>query len=389
MKQPCLSPPVALGCRMLVFILAFAIVGRPAGAQLALDVPGYRVLSVTLSESEPEGPALAAHPAAPVLFATLGGYGPHTIVRADLATSPPAILLFSAGAYRSGASDGLPGDNLLDSRFGAIGGMAVLPDGSLLVTDNSTDPTGHGDTIYIARDLNGDGDALDVVLVEGQPTSETRLLVQPPPEYTPPGSGWGGFSGAQAEIGPDGTAYIVTADGGGQGEVLAIETPLTTPTIRLYYPGLEYGSGLAFDSAGRLYVGNADYWGGVYSIHRLSDLNDNGHAMDPGESELLTSDTLTGLYDMAMSDTDQLFLTANNQIQVFDPATRDVTLFAHDANPFAFFQDLTFVRPDLGFAPFSGPDRAMLVIADMNFDGRLVVLTPGPGARVVDWELLQ
>ena len=93
-------------------------------------------------------------------------------------TDTPTTSVFSAGAYRSASGSGV-GDNVLDSLFGSVAGLAVLDDGSVLIVDNYVDSQGRGDTVYRARDLNDDGDALDVVDVEGTPTSETLGLIAP------------------------------------------------------------------------------------------------------------------------------------------------------------------------------------------------------------------
>ncbi len=390
---------IHLLCAAAGIALALAPV-RSARATLTVDAPGYEAKAITLTTSGvlSEGPALAADPANPWLYAPVDltggvwqGYNDHTVWRLDFSSDPPTTSVFSLGAYRTTLVSG-PGDNVLDSVFGSVGGLAVLSDGSLLITDNYVDSQGRGDTIYRARDLNGDGDARDVVDVGGVPTSETLVLIAP--IATPPGSGLGGFSGVQAEMGPDGTAYVITSDGAGQGEILAIDDPTSaTPSIHVFFSGLDFGSGLAFDSAGRLYAGNVNLnfsdFTSTVTIYRLDDANHDGVIMGV-EAQVVSYDQLAGLYDIAVSPEDGVFVTSANEVRIVNPADGTSTLFAHDPD-FTFLSDLTFLNRTGGFAPFTGPNAATLIVADPNSDGKFTAIMPSapPPAGVRGWEMYQ
>lgn len=399
-----IAPGAIAAAAAILSLLFLSAQPRAASAAMVVDVPGYEVKTIRVSniETQDEGPALAADPINPWVYSVVDvtggppgsyqGYDTHQVWRLDFSADPPTTSVFSAGAYRSAPGSGV-GDDVLDSVFGSIGGIAVLADGSLILTDNFTDSQGRGDTIYRARDLNSDGDALDVVDVAGTPTSETLVLIAP--IDTPPGSGYGGFAGVQVEVGPDGNAYITTSDGGALGEILRVDDPTSaTPSIHSFCGGLGFGSGLAFDSTGRLYAGNLDFnysdYTSTITVYLLDDADHNGVIGGAGESTVVSYDQLSGLYDLAVSPEGEVFLTGSNEVRVLNTATGTSTPFAHD-DAFTFLSDLVFFNPTGGFAPFSGPGGATLIVADPNSDGLLAAITPAalPPAGISDWNLFR
>lgn len=372
-------------------------VGAPAArAAVLLDVPDYSIQALTLTTTpgESEGPALGAHPTLPTLYATVGtggGFSNNAIVKVDLSGPTPVVSTFSVGAGRTSGS-GL-GNDVLNSRFGSVGGIGVLADGSLIVTDNNVNGQGRGDTIYLARDLNNDGDARDIVDVDGFDTSETLKLIDP--ILAPAGSGFGGFSGVQVEVDGSGTAYLITSDGPtGTGEILKITgAGSPTPAISLFASGFDYGSGLAIAPDGNLYAGNVD---GSFSpsLRRVRDLTSDGEALDTNENIAVTVNgpsAFFGIYDAAASSAGRIFLTANyTDIAQYNPADLSLTTFAHDSNPFGFLGDLCFVRPAEPFVPGTSALKAQLAVSDTNGDGVIYLITPNtPTASVAQWELFE
>lgn len=340
--------------------------------------PGYTVGYIQLSTTEPEGAALAISPDEQVLYASLGGWGPHKVVRVDLSQDPPVVEDFATGAYN--LSGPAAGDDALDSLFGTVGGLAVLHTGELIIVDNNEQPGVPGDTIYLARDLNGDGDAQDIITEEdGTTVSEVVELIKP--IHTLPGSGWGGFTGQQAEVDAEDNIYIVTADGGGLGEVLRITDALSSPAINIWYEGLDYGAGLGFDSAGRLFVGNSSWPSGasIYITQDLSEPKDED-ALDGGESVLLT-DAITGIYDLVVSAEDVIYITNGRYVQRIEPESGRITNFATFPE-WTFLGDIVFTSRTKPFVPVFGSEQASMIIADGNYDGMLTVITPSPSTAV-------
>lgn len=370
-----------------ITILFVALLAPHAMAQISIP-SGYEVQLLSIS-SLPEGPSLAIDPAnRHILYAAVGAWGPHSIVRIDLSGDTAIATSFATGAYNLTGPD--DEDNALDSLFAGASGLAVLSTGELIIVDNNEitgPPLVPGDTIYLARDLNGDGDARDIVDVGGTPTPEVSELITP--INTLPGTGWGGFTGQQAEVDTADNVYVVTADGGGLGEVLRISSPITSPSITVFYEGLDYGAGLGFDQSGTLYVGNSS-WPNPAGLLALRDLSvpPDGDAIDPGEMDIISSGTLSGIYDIALDKDERLFVTNGNRVQLVDRATGAVSDFATFPS-YYFLGDLVFDDPMKSFQPESGPNAARLIIADGDFDGCLTIIMPSPPTQAKFWTLYQ
>lgn len=237
------------------FAAAFAVLMPPAAFADTLTAsyiaPGYFAHSIELGV--PFGGAVAQHPEDEgLLFVSAGNYANHTILEVQLDT----------GTTRT-----------ITPKVGNVGGLAVLNNGDLAITDNDDSSS---DTILRARDLNGDADFLD----EGEITE----LIQP----ILTGSS---FTGAQLAVAPGdnasgipaGALLVQTADGDNS-EVLVISNPEDAPA---YYPpgaawfsGFTYNGGLAFTPEGNVLCGISEF--PIGRIAALVNLNGNDR-IEPGE----------------------------------------------------------------------------------------------------------
>lgn len=150
--------------------------------------------------------------------------------------------------------------------------------GGLLVSDLQ------GDKIYLCRDLNGDGDALDA--------GEINVWLDD--------TNAGGFllvTGAVLSIAPsyDGSVFFSDLDTGAVFKCRDLNDDGDVNDdgeIRYFYQGfgsIPAGSpnGLAIDSLGRVYISKARLVSSdSASVVRLEDRNDNGDAFDPGEASV-------------------------------------------------------------------------------------------------------
>lgn len=348
----------------------FILEPAPAGG-LDLQDPLYAVTSVSpagIGAGE-FGGALAVSPVSPELaFAPLGVFGDQQLWRFDLADPAYAGYRLVADGFEDTGADGR-----LDNGFGNVAGLAVFPTGEVVIVDNSPSfQTLTGDTVFLARDLNGDGDFLDVVAA----SPEVAPLVGSIP-------GAVNFAGVQAEIGPDGAVYIVTSDGGDQGEVIRIADPLGTPDATIFYQGgIDFGSGLAWLTGGaspELIIGDVDAAFFPARLRRLIDLNSDGDAMDPGEETTLPN-TLPGVYDLAAGPGNTLWATQFGELDEIDPSTgAPVRAFAfpRPTPGFNALADLTFTSLAGEFTPGSA-SRVSLLTATNDFAGVsfLHVITP-------------
>ena len=371
--------------RLCGLMVMMCMLGSGVCVAQDVEVPaGYRVSHIEVSSTEGEGAALAVHPLDDqVLYVSVGAWGPHKVVKVDLSQDPPVVSDFATGAFNIAGPDSE--DNALDSRFATVGGLGVLHSGELIIVDNNEQPGIPGDTIFLARDLNDDGDACDIVLQDGGSTvPEIIELIEP--INTMPGSGWGGFSGQQVEVDGDDNVYIVTTDGAGEGEVLRITDPLGTPQINVWCQGLDYGAGLAIDRDSRLLVGNSSWPTGaaIYVTRDLSDPAD-GDALDPGEMTVLSS-SVTGIFDLAVSPENHIYLTNGQYVETMDTGGGTVGTFATFPT-FTFLGDIVFSSRTKPFIPSHDEQHTMMIIADGNGDGRLTVIrVPGPtGVQETLW----
>ncbi len=281
--------------------LAAQTAGLRAGFQVTYTQPTGLVLGTGFA-----GSSVTPVPGAPNEYYVVdGAFGGATVQRVDLATPGAPVLV------ADGAEDLAGSDDILDSQFGAIGGLAALPTGELIIVENFATFTAGatlGDLVYIARDLNADGDFLDVV---GAQPEVTPLLAEGTLDAL---TGQGDFTGATAALAPAGHPYagdlfIVTTDGAGAGELLRIDDVSTAPTGSVFYSGLNFGAGISFDGDAVL-VGESNFPAGG-SLYRLKDGNSDGDANDPGEALVLYNQSLPGCSEIAVTNDGRVLVSAN------------------------------------------------------------------------------
>ncbi len=263
--------------------LAFA---APACKANSLEVtslaPGYVAHSIELGV--PFGGAVAQHPQDEnILYCSAGNYASHTILEVRLDT----------GTTRT-----------VTPKVGNVGGLAVLGNGDLAITDND-DLT--SDTILRARDLDADGAFF-------APGEITELIA---PILT--GSS---FTGAQLAVAPHGNAagipagslLVQTADGT-DSEILVITNPENAPA---YYPagaawfsGFTYKGGIAFTPAGHVLCGISEFPTGRVAALVNSNGNDR---IDTGEQHnIIDGSVLTNsISDIGASADGKLVVTENS-----------------------------------------------------------------------------
>ncbi len=344
------------------------------------------------------GNAVAVDPSDPnVVYIPIGGtfWTTQDIYRVDLTVpSSPVFELVAAGAFDVSSFPGfVDGDDVLDSKFGSIWGLTVLPGGELILVDNNAQlgpPIIPGDTVFIARDLNADGDFLDVVGGEPEVTELIDLTAALPPGTIPPGAGPAGFTGVQAKIAPVGSThagdvFVIDSDKDGAGEVIRIDDPTGTPSANVFFAGLDIGSGLAWDGD-VLFASELDDSFAFGRLWRLEDLNADGDAQDGGEATLVSS-LLPGAFDIALTNDGALNLTTLGE-ELFE-----LSPVAAAAPPGRFvtglggLMSLGGVVPDgtaNPFAPNAGPGGQRLYTSGNDFAGTssLIILEPAPASPV-------
>jgi hypothetical protein len=370
--------------RPVLLALAVAVSAPAAWPQASRLRAGYQVTFIDPPGADPFGSALAGDPVSPeILYAVTaaGAFGDdQTVQRVDLTDpSAPVFTPVATGAFDASAFPTFTdGDNVLDCLFGYIGGLAVLSSSELAIVENGTNTfeTSNtvGDTIYIARDLNGDGDFRDVVT--GTP-EVTELLT------TIPGVGPGTFAGQQARVAPfgryGGDLFVVTADGGGQGEVIRVQNPRgLAPSASLFMTGLNFGAGIAFPPGG-IIVGESNF-PSPGRIYRCGDTNNDGDVDDPGERVTLRDD-LPGVFDLTFTNDQLLRVTANDEVLTTNSLLPVDSLFGLFRFPGGQFGGDIVAAPEAGsFAPNGGPAGQRLYTTGNNFFDRsqIAVLEPAP-----------
>jgi hypothetical protein len=335
-----------------------------AGTLVVNAVPaGYTTGSIELGLDY--AGALAQDPAdANRLYAAVGSFGAQSILSVNIA----------AGTTQTVATG-----------FGSIGGLAVLANGDLAITENFT-----SDTIFRARDTDLDGKFLSA--------GEVSMLIAPILDD-------GNFSGTQAAVAPAGNASAIpqgallvqTADGGTSGELLVIQDPVTSPVYRpaggAYASGFNYNGGFAFDQQGNVILGSAGFLSG--EILALVNTNANDR-IDAGESNVIVGAATLGLgeSDLAVSEENRVFFGENSgTVRTFDlPAN----LLTGTAAPVAFAQTnatyMSTVRmdfPDRTFASGASETVARLYLsgylAGFAVASNIAYIQPTPVASVPDW----
>lgn len=328
---------------MTVGILMLFSSGVASGS-LTLQRSGYQLSTFDTGAGVSGAIAFDTHGS---LFVAQGGFQNNYLTR---------IVNGATSVYAYGPDYG---GGTLTSRFGSISGIAIatrtggeVNAGDIFIGDNyqGTDSS-VGNTIFRLRDINSDGDALDT----GEVTP-----------FLPAGSL---DTIADIEFAPgSATLWASDAPGNGQGKIYRINPDAT---FRSFYTGLDFGAGVAFDSQGRLYVGNATWADGT--VDRYADLNGDGDFDDMGEITSLVNN-LPGANFMVFDGNDDLFITGGNWGNSPVVEVKPDGSFSTLADDGSWTGALAFDDISLGFEPSVG--AASLYIADSG--SFLYVITPVP-----------
>lgn len=279
--------------------------------------------------------------------------------------------------------------------FGSIGGLAVLANGDLIITENFT-----SDTIFRAHDGNLDGDFLD-------PGELTQLIA---PILTD-----GDFTGSQVAVAPAGNVsaipagdvLIQTADGNTSSELLVVDSPLASPAFRpsggAYFSGYQFNGGLAFDPAGNVIFGIAQFnfmtFASSGRIVALVNSNAN-QVIDSGETNTLVSESIlnAGLSDLAVSKEARVLYgensgslkTFNLPVNLLTGSGGTPTVFAQtDA---AYLSAIRFNDATKTFNPNTGSSGAKLYLVGLlapfyDSTTNLLIIQPATVSPVQDWQV--
>jgi hypothetical protein len=354
--------------------LCFSFQSLSFADQIAFtSVPaGYN--SGTLELGAPFAGALCANPAdTSKIYVAIGSYLNESIALVDTVSQTTSVVA---------------------TGFGAIGGIAVLGNGDLVVTENAT-----SDTIFRLRDQNSDGDFLDA--------GEVSELIAP---ILADG---GNFTGAQITVAPAGNAAAIpagalllqTADDNTSSELLVIENPETAPAYRpaggAFFSGFQFNGGIAFDSAGNVIMGESTFdWLTFTSSGRIYALvNSNANeTIDSGESHIIVGPTNmpAGLSDLAVSAENAVFFTeSSGNIRTFalplDLLNGSATPSGFATTDAGYLSVCRFNDPMRNFAAGSPGPHARLYVGGWTSSWtpatNLLWLEPTPASSVEEWSL--
>ena len=360
--------PISRLTTIAATILALTTALANADSLVVAALPtGYTAGSVELGQ--PYAGALAVDPSQPrTLYAATSYFGSHDILKVDADSGTTRVVA---------------------TGFGNIGGLAVLANGDLAITENFT-----SDTTFRARDLDSDGAFLS-------PGEVTELI---PPTFHD-----GNFSGAQLATAPAGNAagipagalVLQSADGGTSGELLVILDPGTAPAYAPadapFADGLNYNGGFGFDSSGNLIVGSAGFLTG--EILAMVNTNNNDR-IDPGERNVIVPAPSLGLgvSDLAVSAEDFVFFGENSGfVKSFNlpaqllTATAIPAVFAQTNS--TYLSTLRLDVPVRSFAPGASQPAARLYMGGYlpGFASatNLVFIEPQSVSSVPDWQVYE
>ena len=358
----------ALRC-LVVFATTLTLASVALAESLhAISVPaGYT--SSTVELGLPYAGAIAFSPAPSTkLFAAVGSFGSMQILSVDSDTGTTIAV-----------ANGL----------GAIGGMAVLSNGDLVVSENFT-----SDSLFRARDLDSDGKFFS----DGEVT-----------ELIPPAFHDGNFSGAQMVVAPagnpsgipSGSLVLQTADGGTSGELLVIQNPTGVAsyfhTDAPYADCLNYNGGVAFEPNGALIVGSAGFLTG--EILAMVNTNNNDR-INVGERNMVIPSLFLGLgvSDLSVSAESKVYFSENSGIvksfalpYPLLTGSTEPAQFAHTNSAYLSTVRLDF--PERTFAANAASPSAKLYLGGY-LSGyvaatNLVVIGPLNTAAVMDWQAFE
>lgn len=358
---PRYSAPIA--CALLVITATAAQADHVTITSLK---DGYTYQSIELGV--PFGGSLAQHPSrANILYASYGNFAEHQVLELDTDTNTTRTVT---------------------PLVGNIGGLAVLNNGDLAITENFDVGL---DTILLARDGDSDG----AFLAPG----EISELIEPILHD-------GNFSGAQLAVAPAGNASAIpagslvvqTADGGTSSELLVVQNPESAPAYRpaggAYYSGYNYNGGLAFTAEGHIVCGISDF--PVGRVVALVNTNAD-EDIDAGESnEIVGAAQLpSSLSDLSVSSDGKLVTSENGgTIRLFNlPANLLTGTATPDILATTNATYVSSVRLDFPSRPFSGapagPKGTVYLGGYVTFPAatNLVAITPIDDASVAGWEM--
>lgn len=379
---PCARPVPSVRACLLALLTLSALSPSGASAQ-HLTVhsvpPGYTASSLELGQ--PFAGALAFDPADPNrLYAAVGFFGNMSVLRVEADTGTTATV---AGP------------------FGGIGGLALLANGDLIISENHTPGPDAvtTDTLIRARDLNADGDFLD-------PGELTELIA---PILT-----GGNFTGAQIAVAPagdpsgipTGSLLVQTADGSTDSELLVVldpesDSPAFRPAGGAYFSGFQYNGGFGFAPGGEIIHGESELDLFTFmSQGRIRALvNTNGdEEIDADESHVIVdqADLQAGLTDLTVSGDGMVFFgEGSGQVRFF---ALPADLLQGTATPAVFAETnslyMSTVRLDRTGSPFGGTGaegRLYLGGYVENFaqPTNLAVIEPAGHSGVADWAVYE
>lgn len=364
----CITPAARFMAAAILAVSLFPAMSVADSLQAVSLQDGYEAHSIELGV--PYGGSIAVNPQTPnQLYVSAGNYGEHTLLTIDTDT----------GTTRS-----------LSPVIGNIGGLAVLNNGDIAITENLT-----SDTILRARDLDSDGAYF-------APGEITELITPILADAT--------FSGAQLAVAPPendanipaGSLVVQTADGGTSAELLVIRDPESSPA---YYPvgeawfaGFMYNGGIAFTSDGNVLCGISEF--PVGRIDALVNANGN-EQIDAGEAhELIGGDVLVNsLSDLTVSGDGRLVTTENSGTVRWFDLPNDLASGSVEASGVLAETNATYlssVRIDAPQRPFvpgaAWPVATVYVGGYVSFPAatNLLAISPVPApAAARDWALFQ
>lgn len=340
--------------------------------QVTSVAAGYT--SRSLEIGAPFAGSIAADPAdVNKLYVSTGGFNSHAIVAVNAANGTTQTVT---------------------PVLGTVGGIAVLSDGSLVITENGT-----SDTILRARDFTADNDFLDA--------NEVTELIAPILHD-------GNFSGAQLVVAPGGAPGIAagslvvqTADGNTSSELLVINSPATAPAYQpaggAYYSGFQYNGGVSFSPGRHVVMGESRFNFSTFtSTGRILGLvNSNADTyIDAGESHVIVDEPelALGVTDLAVSSNGIVYFGENSgMVRYFALPGNLLTGTAAPAN-FAstngvYLSAIRLDDPTRDFAPGATASTARLYVGGyvgaFEQATNLVVIEPAGTSSVADWALFE
>lgn len=376
---------------------AFALVAVTAIAQpvaFTLHESGYTSGSIVLPENV--AGAISPHPSNPnLIYVSTGAFGAHHIYKVDVTDLNSPVIT-----------------PVVSVDIDAIGGIAVLDDTHIVVTNNanrttlpfySGNPTGLPvETNLLLQDLTLDGDFDDA--------GEIVELIAPI-GISNPDPTFGLYTGAQARVIPagapgglpSGAVALQTADNATSSELLIITNPANPGTAAYHPAGAAWFEGYGFNG-GLDFHGGVAFLGGAYDgIFALSDLNASNSIDAANEMNLIVGPGdlgFFGFYDFVIDGEGDIFATANDFVageiwtlpvpaSPLTAASQPMNIFATTNSPFVTVMALNSKAANFD-PPATGNDAVLFFTANgAGFTNNPYVFwiapLPVPPLAVGDW----